>query len=125
MAASRGRLDTLRDGGKTEPVGETHEVAQEHLVVVVLAEIADEGAVDLDGVDGERLKVAQRGEAGAEIVERDAAAEIAQRADETRRFLDVVQRRRLGDLDHEPAGDIGLAAQQRGRRRAARRGRSR
>ena len=52
--------------------------------------------------------MAQRGEAGAEIVERDAAAEIPQRADEARGFVDVVERRGLGDLDHQAARDLGL-----------------
>ena len=53
----------------------------------------------------------QRGMAGAEIVERDAAASLAQRADEARRFLDVVERRGLGNLDHYPAGDFRPVAQ--------------
>ena len=60
--------------------------------------------------------MAQRGVAGAEIVERDAAAGAAQRADEARRFLDVVERRGLGDLDDEPAGELGLGAQLRDQR---------
>ena len=96
-----GGLDAFGHGGEAEPARQADEMAQEDLVVVVLAEIAHEGAVDLDGVDGERLEVAQRGEAGAEIVERDAAAQLAQRSHEARAFLDVVQRRRLGDLDHQ------------------------
>ncbi len=81
----------------------------------ILGKVAHEGAVDLDGIDGQRLEMAKRGEARAEIVERDAAAEFAQRRDEAGRFLDVVQRRGFGDLDDEPAGDLGPALQQRGR----------
>ncbi len=50
----------------------------------------------------------QRGEAGAEIVEGDAAAEIPQRRDEARGLLEIVQRRCLGDLDEHAARDLGL-----------------
>ncbi len=75
-------------------------MAQEHLVLGILREVSHERAVDLDGIDAQRLQMPQRGEAGAEIVERDAAAEIAKRADEAHGFLDVIERRGLGDLDH-------------------------
>ena len=71
----------------------------------------NERAVDLDRVDRQRLQMSQRGMAGAEIVERDAAASLAQGADEARRFLNIVERRGLGDLDDHPAGDFRPVAQ--------------
>ena len=43
-----------------------------------LRHLAHEGLVDLDRVEGEALQVGQRRIAGAEIVERQAGAEVAQ-----------------------------------------------
>ncbi|MND09886.1 hypothetical protein D3C83_335540 [compost metagenome] len=51
--------------------------------------------------------------AGAEIVERDAAAEIAHFGDEVCRLVDVLERHRLRDLDRHSLGDLALSAQQR------------
>ena len=111
-----GGLDALRDGREIRTLGEAEQVAQEHLAFRAAGEIANERAVDLHGIDRQALQMAQRGDAGAEIVERDAAAGSAQRGDEARRFLDVVQRRGLGDLDDEAARELGLVAQLRGQR---------
>ena len=66
-------------------------------------ELADEGAVDLDLVDREAAQVAQRGIAGAEIVERDAEAGARSwpmRVAAASRSLDQDA---LGDLELEPA----------------------
>jgi hypothetical protein len=43
------------------------------------AELRDERAVDLERVDGELLEVGERGVAGAEVVDRDAHAELLDR----------------------------------------------
>ena len=91
-------------------------MAQKNLVVRAAREIVDERTVDLDGIDGQALQVAQRRMAGAEIVERDAAAGVAQRADEPGRFLDIVERRGFGDLDNEARGDVGPVAHLRDQR---------
>src|SRR5215813_5211882 len=93
--------------------GEAQEVADEELVVDVARQVAHERAVDLDDVEGERLQVAERGEAGAEVVDRHAAAEVADGREEARGFVDVGQRRGLGDLDDQPLGDVGLVLDQR------------
>ena len=61
-----------------------------------------EGAVDLDDVDAELAQVAERGVAGAEIVDGDAAAEILDAGDEAAGLVDVLDRRALGDLDDQP-----------------------
>ncbi len=50
--------------------------------------------------------MAEGGVAGAEVVERHPAAQLAHRAHEARRLLDVLQRRRLGDLDDQAAGHL-------------------
>ena len=68
-----GGFDALRHRDEAEGVRQTDQVAQEDLVVVALGEIAHERPVDLHDIDVERLHVAERGEARAEIVERHAA----------------------------------------------------
>ena len=58
----------------------------------------DEGAVDLQRVEGEAVEVGERGVAGAEVVEDEADAELVQRlqrGDRRRRLLDQDA---LGDL---------------------------
>ena len=81
------------------------ERVHEGAIVLRTRQVLHEGAVDLDQVDAELAQIAERGVAGAEIVDRDAAAEILHPRDETTRLIDVVDRRRLGDLDREALGD--------------------
>jgi hypothetical protein len=50
--------------------------------------------VDLDLVEGKTAQVAQRGEAGAEIVERNAHTEIAQLMQRRARRIAVLQQQR-------------------------------
>ncbi len=90
--------DAFRHRLKAEPLCQPQEVAQKHLVFRAAGEIADKRAVDLDGVDSETLEMAQRGMAGAKIVERNTAAGLAERADKAGRLFDVVERRGFGDL---------------------------
>ena len=62
-------------------------------------EVADEGAVDLDHVEGEALQVLEGAEAGAVVVDRDFAAELGEAVGEARRHLEILDPRRLGDLE--------------------------
>ena len=57
--------------------------------------------------------MAEGGVAGAEVVDRDLAAEIAHDRDEARRILEIVQRRGLGDLDDQPVGELGAVLEAR------------
>ena len=77
-----------------------------------LADIGDEAAVDLDLVEREALQIAQRGIAGAEIVERNADPDGAQLVQHRERRIVVADQHRLGDLELEPA-----CGQTRGRQR--------
>jgi hypothetical protein len=109
--------DPFADGDNAEVPGEIDERPHEHLVFRVGAEILDERAVDLDHVDAELAQRPERGVAGAEIVERHAAAELLQHAHELHqhahelhRRVYVGDRRGLGDLDGEPLqGRVVLA----------------
>jgi hypothetical protein len=66
-------------------------------------DVADEAAIDLDLVEREALQIAQRGEAGAEIVERNAHADGAELMQDCQRRLVVTDQHRLGDFDLQPA----------------------
>ena len=106
-------LDPFGDGRQAEPFGEPDDGAHEQPVVCRSREVLHERAVDLDDVDAQPAQVAERGIAGAEIVDRDAAPEILGARDEAGRIIDVLERRHLGDLDGDALGgawDGGAAA---------------
>ena len=67
------------------------------------AEVGDEAAVDLDLVERKALQIAQRGIAGAEIVERDPYPDGAKLMQDGKRRVVVADQDRLGDLELEPA----------------------
>ena len=66
-------------------------------------QVAHELAVDLEEVHRQALQIGEGGEAGAEVVEDEAAAELLERQDELARAPQVRDRRRLGDLEAETA----------------------
>ena len=68
----------------------------------LLRDVHHEAAVDLELGEGQRLQVAQRRIAGAEIVERDADAALAERRQDGGGRVALLDQRRLGDLDLEP-----------------------
>jgi hypothetical protein len=80
-------------------------------VVFRLDDVLHEGIVDLDDVHPKLAQIAERGIAGAEIVNGDAAAEILDPGNESPGIVDVLDRRTFGDLDDQPRGDIGVCAQ--------------
>ncbi len=60
------------------------------LVGVAVGHVADEGAVDLDQVEGDALQVVEGAEAGAVVVDRDLAAELGEAVGEAGRGFVVV-----------------------------------
>src|SRR3569623_2600287 len=62
---------------------------------------ADEGAVDLESIDGNAAQVAERGIAGAEIVDAETHAELAQVVELRGARLHQLA---LGDLELQVAG---------------------
>ena len=65
-------------------------------------EVGDERDVDLQRVDREMLQVGQRRVAGAEIVDRDGEALVAQLMQHLADRVEVVQEARLRDLELDP-----------------------
>src|ERR1043165_1415148 len=65
----------------------------------IVQDLAHERAVDLEEVDREMLEVAERAQAGAEVVQRKTAPQLAQRLDEAVRLAEAGHGRGLGDLE--------------------------
>ena len=78
----RGFLDALGGGLDVERMGELGDRADDRARAVAGQQVLDEAAVDLELVEREALQIAERRIAGAEIVERDADAERAQRVEQ-------------------------------------------
>ena len=65
-------------------------------------EVGDERDVDLERVDREVLQVRERRVAGAEVVDRDREAFVAQLVQHLADRVEVVQQARLGHLELDP-----------------------
>src|SRR5437764_14449271 len=96
-----GVLDAFGDRAQAETAGEAEEVAQKNAISRAVREISDKRAVDLYSIHRQALQVSQRSMPGAEIVERDATAGIAQGVDKPDALLDVIECRGFGDFDHQ------------------------
>ena len=79
------RLDTFGDDGEVQRLGEADDRAHDRLALGVPAETVDERAVDLQRVDREPLEVGERRVAGAEVVDDEVHAELADRVEGPRR----------------------------------------
>ena len=65
--------------------------------------VVDEALVDLDGVEGKARQVGERRIAGAEIVERQADADLLQLGEHVAGLLGIVHHQRFGELQAEAA----------------------
>src|SRR4029077_15367905 len=94
-----GVLGEFRDGLLAGEVPDLVDRADHLAVDRVAQDLAHEAAVDLEVIDREVLEVTERGEPGAEVIERELAAELLQRLDEAVRLREACDRRGLGDLE--------------------------
>ena len=94
------RLDPFGDHLEPEIVRHGDQRAHDGGVLGVVGDVAHEAAVDLDAREREAREIAQRGIAGAEIVERELDAPLRQLSQNPDRVL-VVERDVLGDLELE------------------------
>ena len=69
-----------------------------------LAQPGDEAAVELQLPDGQATQVGERGEAGAEVVDRDHQPEVVESLDGVLAALKIRDRGRLGHLQDEDLG---------------------
>jgi hypothetical protein len=65
-------------------------------------DVANERAIDLQHREVQRLQMRERGQAGAEVIEREAAAQLAEPRHQALRMLEIAHRRGLGQLELQP-----------------------
>ena len=87
-------------------LGEGDDRGGQGLADRVVVDAADEGAVELEDVRVHARDVAEGGEAGADVVDRDADAEVAQAVELGAQGDVVLDGLVLGDLDDERAGVV-------------------
>ena len=92
-------LHVLGDRRLAEAAGDLHDRLNRKLVGIAVGHVADEGAVDLDQVEGDALQVVEGPEAGAVVVDRDLAAELGDAVGKAGGRFVVVDGRGLGDLE--------------------------
>ena len=103
-------FDALGKRRETESAGDGEQgLAQRHIVLVE-QEPGNERAVDFDQCSGSRFRYDRR-VARAEIIERDAQAELRIATAPRSKKVDLFHRARLGNFDAEVAGDFREARQ--------------
>lgn len=95
-------LHAFRHHRQIEPAAERDHRADDGGRLLAVAEIGDEGLVDLDLVERKRLQIGQRRIAGAKIVHGDAHAEIFQPAQDRHRAGEIADQHAFGDLQFQP-----------------------
>jgi hypothetical protein len=90
-------------------VGEVDAGADDGAQAGVALDLADEGAVELDGVAGDRVQVAEGGVAGAEVVDEDLEALGAQLAELADGEFLARDEGAFGDFELEGAGRQAVA----------------
>ena len=92
-------LDALGDDGEAERMGHLDDGAHDGRVAALVDDAGDERAVDLERGEWKAREVGEARVAGAEVVDGDAQARVAERAQDARRVLGVVHQLALGDLE--------------------------
>src|SRR4051794_18559175 len=97
--ARGGRLDALGDDPQAERAAERRRRGDDRAVGGIAVHRHHERLVDLELVDGQPLEMLERGVARAEVVEREAAAELLEIRQHLTGALWVVQHERFRDLE--------------------------
>src|SRR5215469_2156309 len=108
------RLHPFGDRRYAHGGGQVDDRADDGRVHPAFANPLDERPVDLDLVRGEVLQVGQRGMTGAEVIDGQAHAELAELAHDLAGTRDVVHDHGLGDLEYEQLGWDSGGVQSRG-----------
>ena len=101
-------LHTLRHRGQAQPLRQADQgLGQPQTLEVAIADRTGEGAIELDAVDRQIAQVADRGEAGAEVVDPPAHAQICQAVDQLPHPRGQGEEVGFGDLQMEAFGANG------------------
>ena len=99
-----GSLETFGGRMHAETSGEGHNGSHDLCIAVVFADSADKGAVDLQGVCGQSVEVAQGRVAGAKVVEMELDPGAAQLLQLEYGRIGILHDHALGDLEAESRG---------------------
>ena len=91
-------LDAFGDDGEVQLVPEADDHFGDAGAVSTVADVVDERAVDLQAVDRQAVKIRERGEAGAEVVDGNGDAQRLQGVQLGFYIGSVGHRHRLGNL---------------------------
>ena len=97
----QGMLDTLGHHPQAEALGQSDDTLGDGRIVRIGGDVTDKRLVDLQRSDRQPFQVGERRVAGAEVVDRQADAELGQAACVGQRELRVVHQDRFGDFDLE------------------------
>ena len=107
-----GGLDAFGHHFQVEVVRQVDHRAHQLAVLGTILHAADEALVDLQQGDGQAVEVDEGGEAGAEVVQGETHADLAQGLHGLLHLLAAAHDRRLGEFELEPLGvDAALADQ--------------
>jgi hypothetical protein len=81
--------------------GQTDHCPHNGFILPIRSEPIDKGAIDLEDGDWETAQIAERGVAGAEIIHRQAKAELIQSLDGVHGDVDVINQHCFGDFEEE------------------------
>ncbi len=102
-----GALDALGDDPGADLAGEGDGGAQHGLAAGVEVDAGDHSAAELEEVGADLGHVLERGEAGAGVVDGDQRAAGDPRPQPLAQLGDVLDGVLLGELDHQPGGQLG------------------
>ena len=96
------RLDAFDDDGDAQAFRQRGGCRHDLAALVIIGRVRGEAAIELDRVDRKSLEVLQRRIAGAEIVERELDAGVAQEPQLLDHLARRDQRRGFGDFELQP-----------------------
>ncbi len=95
----KSRLDALSRDLQPETMPHRRDRAHDGRVVRVVRQVAHERLIDLQAVQREALQVAEAGVAGAQIIDRQAYAQLTNAAEDANGLVRVLDQRAFGWLN--------------------------
>src|SRR3569833_987154 len=93
-----GCFDPFRHHAESEAACHGDDGGDNGGIVLIGLDVADESAIDLEGAYGKTLEIAQRGIAGAEVVDGEPYSDAIERSNVVARRFIAVHQHTLGDL---------------------------
>ena len=97
-------LDTFGQDVKSQRLAQRNDGGADAAIVFVFRDVANEGAINLECIDGERLQHRERGVTRAEIIERHERAHILELRQHPTRVVLILHEDGFGELELECFG---------------------